>query len=162
MDNDVRAYMKWCGLAILLIWLVIVIIVRCMPMLNRTSAFSQHRTHTKNFRNDNKQVLPVGRGGAILLLTDEQVQEQLLDNAMVMLYADWCIYCKVAKPEFLKAAMDSPIPFFAIHGPNAPKAVTTFSTGGYPTVVRLRPGACIEPYRGNRDAQSYAAFAQKP
>ena len=75
----------------------------------------------------------------VLLDNDDVVRDQLLDDAVVMVYADWCPHCKTTTPEFFKASIMSNLPFFAINGPKCPDAVAALGVKGYPTIIRLRP-----------------------
>lgn len=95
-----------------------------------------------------------------LLDSDKAAQDNLLDDAVVMVFADWCSHCKTAIPEFFKAATQSSVPFFAINGPKCPQTSAALGVKAYPMIIRLRPGSDPQVFKGNRKAESFVKFAQ--
>jgi thiol-disulfide isomerase/thioredoxin len=96
----------------------------------------------------------------VLLDNDDVVRDQLLDDAVVMVYAEWCPHCKTTTPEFFKASIASDTPFFAINGPKCPDAVAALGVKGYPTIIRVKPNESTpQIYKGDRKSASLIAFS---
>ena len=96
----------------------------------------------------------------VLLDNDDVVRDQLLDDAFVMVYAEWCPHCKTTTPEFFKASIASNTPFFAINGPKCPDTVAALGVKGYPTIIRVKPnGSPPQVYKGDRKSASLIEFS---
>jgi len=93
------------------------------------------------------------------------VDTQGLSNALAsgmpfvaMFYARWCGPCRLAKPNFIQAAKQSPIPFVAVEQRFIP---STMDSGSYPTIQRFRNGQVEATFNGTRSVQGFTDFASQ-
>lgn len=76
--------------------------------------------------------------------------------------SEGCGHCKQMKPEFLKAAEKSMIPFLNIDAKVAgPDMLKAYNIQGFPTVILFRSGQPISEFKNMpRTADNFLAFAQ--
>lgn len=83
-----------------------------------------------------------------------------LGEAVVMIYADWCVHCRTLMPAFEAAAAKSNVPFIRIQGQSAPVTSTKHKILGYPTVLGINQQGTVVQFKEQRTEEELLRFAE--
>jgi len=109
-------------------------------------------THSSS-RNSNNNDEPV-----IYELTEDDVPGLMEKepNVLVMVYAEWCGYCKRMAPEFEKAARSlsrSGITCARLNSERNPRATEQLGVESFPITLHFHNGKLVQKLRGAMDAE---------
>jgi thiol-disulfide isomerase/thioredoxin len=81
--------------------------------------------------------------------------------AVLFVKADWCGYCKAAKPEMRRAAatLGTVLPVYEIDADRQKDIVATMPVSGFPTIFFLTAAGQLRKYEGERQGQKVADWA---
>jgi thiol-disulfide isomerase/thioredoxin len=77
-------------------------------------------------------------------------------KAFVMVYADWCGHCRVAKPEFLKLSHETVMPVL-VNSDQSPMLASEAGAMGFPHFAYF-DGENFETFRGPRNVEAWKEF----
>jgi thiol-disulfide isomerase/thioredoxin len=84
-----------------------------------------------------------------------------LGEAVVLIYADWCVHCRNMMPAFESAAAKSSIPFIRIQGQSATVTSTKHKVLGYPTVLGITASGVVKQFKEQRTEEELLKFAEE-
>lgn len=82
-----------------------------------------------------------------------------LGEAVVLIYADWCVHCRNMMPAFEAAAAKSSVPFIRIQGQSAQVTSMKHKILGYPTVLGITSTGSIRQFKEQRTEEELLKFA---
>jgi thiol-disulfide isomerase/thioredoxin len=84
-----------------------------------------------------------------------------LGEAVVLIYADWCVHCRTMMPAFESAAIKSSVPFIRIQGQSASVTSTKHKVLGYPTVLGITSTGVVKQFKEQRTEEELLKFAEE-
>ena len=102
---------------------------------------------------------PIGSSTIVEVTASNFKDFQQNPDAVLMLHAPWCGYCKMMMPNFEEASRDSRVVWGRCDGSEHPSITDALKTQGFPTCYRFQRGRLVKEYDGNRSVRSLLEFA---
>lgn len=125
-----------------------------------SAAASAHQTGVDEKKGDHQKkstVRPKSGDGVVYDFTSEDISNLATrpgsGNVIVMVFAEWCGYCKKMHPEYEKAAAELPqYTWGRLNSGTCPELVSELGVISFPTTLHYRDGKLIHTFTGARDA----------
>lgn len=96
---------------------------------------------------------------SVVDVTDDKMQINDGKRWILMIYAPWCGFCKIAMPDYEAFAKSCPVQVGRVDAVANPKLNKMFNVNGFPTFVMYQNGK-VKVHEGGRKVEDLMVFSQ--